>query len=246
MPNPTPQVLAASSGPWAQVRTGTVASATAGSAVVVVGGTSFPASFISPYQPAAGDLVSVIRQDSSWQILGRIAGAGSSLVTNGSFEQSEVGTSPVGWTLYDIASGSTASVTDAVAVDGGQSALVTATTATTAQSYLYSEAIPVTTGDVLTVSAYAGASLGDNPPVAVDAALYVLWFANPTDLYPTTVGPDTFVADATDIVPAPPWTPLSGEVTSTIDGWMRVALRSTVNDTTGVVWDFVTARRNEA
>jgi hypothetical protein len=239
----TPQVLAASSGPWAQVRTGTVASATAGSAVVVVGGTSFPASFISPYEPAAGDLVAVVRQDASWMILGRIAGAGDDLVTNGSFEQSGVGTSPVGWLLYDIASGSTASVTDAVAVDGGQSALVTATTATTAQSYLYSDPIPVSNGDVLAISAYAGASLGDNPPVQVDAALYALWFAGPADTYPTTVAPDTLVADATDLVPAPPWTPLSGTATSTIDGWMRVALRSTVNDTTGVVWDFVTARR---
>lgn len=242
----TPQVLAASSGPWAQVRTGTVASATAGSAVVVVGGTSFPASFISPYEPAAGDLVAVVRQDASWMILGRIAGAGDNLVSNGSFEQSGVGTSPVGWTLYDIASGSTVSVTDAVAVDGGLSALVTATTATTAQSYLYSDPIPVSNGDVLTISAYAGASLGANPPVAVDAALYALWFAGPTTAYPTTVAPDTLIAEVTDLVPAPPWTPLSGTATSTIDGWMRVALRSTVMDTTGVVWDFVTARRTAA
>lgn len=246
MTNPTPQVLASSSGPWAQVRTGTVASATAGSAVVVVGGTSFPASFISPYQPAAGDLVSVIRQDSSWQILGRIAGAGSSLVTNGSFEQSGVGTSPVGWTLYDVLSSSTASVTDAVAVDGGQSALVTATTASVAQSLLYSQPIPVTTGDVLTIAAYAGASYGDNPPVAVDAALYVLWFASSTDTYPTTTAADTLIASASDIVPAPPFTPLSGTATAPLDGWMRVALRSTVQDTTGIVWDFVTARRNES
>lgn len=243
--NSTTQLIASSSGPWAQVRTGTVASATAGSAVVVVGGTSFPASFISPYEPFAGDLVAVVRQDASWMILGRIAGAGGNLVSNGSFEQSAVGTTPAGWTLYEIAGGSTASVTDSVAVDGGHSALVTATTATVAQSYLYSEAIPVSNGDSLTISAYAGASLGDNPPVAVDAALYALWFAGPTDLYPVTVDPDALIADATDIVPAPPWTPLSGTVVSSIDGWMRVALRSTTNDTTGVVWDFVTARRNE-
>ncbi|MEW2127116.1 hypothetical protein AB0891_25690 [Streptomyces sp. NPDC007259] len=246
MTNPTPQVLAASSGPWAQVRTGTVASATAGSAVVVVGGTSFPASFISPYQPAAGDLVSVIRQDSSWQILGRIAGAGDNLVSNGSFEDSGVGTSPVGWILYDVSSSSTASVTDAVAVDGGQSALVTATTATVAQSLLYSQPIPVSTGDVMTIAAYAGASFGDNPPVAVDAALYALWFANSTDTYPTTAAADTLIATASDIAQAPPFTPLSGTATAPLDGWMRVALRSTVQDTTGVVWDFVTARRNEA
>lgn len=246
MPNSTTQLIAASSGPYAQVRTGTVASATAGSAVVVVGGSSFPASFISPYQPAAGDLVAVIRQDASWMILGRVAGAGDNLAVNGSFEQSAPGTTPSGWTLYEITSSSTAVVTDSVSVDGGQSALVTATTATTATSYLYSEPIPVTAGDSLTLAAYAGASLGANAPVSVDAALYALWFAAPTDLYPSTSSADTLVASGTDIVPAPPWTALSGTVTAPVTGWMRVGLRSTVQDTTGVVWDFVTARRNES
>lgn len=246
MTNPTPQVLASSSGPWAQVRTGTVASATAGSAIVVVGGTSFPASFISPYQPAAGDLVSVIRQDASWQILGRIAGAGSSLVTNGSFEASGVGSAPAGWTLYDIASTSTATVTGQVSVDGGQSALVLATTAATAESYLYSEPISVAAGDVMTLSAYVGASYGTDTPSPVNAALYALWFADAGTAYPTTATPDTLVASASDVVQAPPFTPLSGTATAPLDGWMRVALRSTVAGTTGAVWDFVTARRNEA
>lgn len=253
MTNTTTQTLAASSGPSAQVRTGTISAATLGSATVVVGGTSFQASYVLPFGvdpspavlPRAGDLVSVVRQDSSWQILGRIAGAGENLIANGSFEASGNGTFPEGWTLYNISSTSTATVTDDVAVDGGNSALVLANSAATAQSYLYSGPIPVTAGDVLTLSAYAGASYGAETPVAVDAALFALWFANATDLYPTTSSADVSVAVATGIPQAPPFTPLSGAVTAPVSGYLRVALRTTAASTTGVVWDFVTARRNE-
>jgi len=253
MTNSSTQTIAASSGPTAQIRTGTVAAATLGSATVVVGGTAFQASYVLPFGvtpspaslPQAGDLVSIVRQDSSWQILGRIAGAGENLISNGSFEDSAPGTFPTGWTLYNITSTSSAAVTNSAAVDGGNSALVLANSAAVAESFLYSTPVSVAVGDVLTLSVYVGASYGTNTPVSVTGALYALWFANDTNLYPTTSSADSLVATATNVAGAPPFTPLSGTVTAPVAGWMRLALRSTVADTTGLVWDFAVARRNE-
>jgi hypothetical protein len=253
MTNTSTQVLAASSGPWAQVRTGTIAAATLGSATVVVGGTSFEASYVLPFGvlpspaslPQVGDLVSVVRQDASWQILGRIAGAGPNLITNGSFEAGAPSSFPEDWTLYNITSTSTATVTDTVAVDGGRSALVLANSAVTAESYLYSSPVPVVAGDIMSLSAYAGAAFGDETPVSVNAGLYALWFATDTDVYPTTSSADSLIASATAVAQAPPFTPLSGTVTAPVSGYMRLALRSTVASTTGLVWDFAVVRRNE-
>lgn len=253
MVNNTTQQIAANSGPYTQIRTGTVAAASLGAATVVVGGTSFEASYVLPFGvtpspasiPQAGDLVSIVRQDASWQILGRIAGAGPNLILNGSFEQPGVGSFPDDWILYNISSTSSATTTNAVAVDGGTSALVLANSASTAQSYLYSSPVPVQAGDVMTLSAYAGASFGGGTPVAVNAGLYALWFANATNLYPTTSSADSLIAAATSVSQAPPFTPLSGTVTAPVTGWMRLALRSTVADTTGLLWDFAVVRRNE-
>lgn len=253
MTNVTTQVIASSSGPWAQVRTGTISTATLGTATVVVGGTSFEASYVLPFGvdadgsslPQSGDLVSVIRQDSSWQILGRIAGAGPNLMSNGSFENSPAGSFPDGWNLYNITSASTATVVDTFAVDGGNAALVLANSAVTAESYLYGNPIPVAAGDVMSLSVYVGASFGAETPVPVDAGLYALWFANETDLYPTTSSADSLIASATSVAQAPPFTPLSGVVTAPVTGFMRLALRSTVAGETGLVWDFSTVRRNE-
>jgi len=242
MVNSTAQVIAAEGGPWAQVRTGTISSANDNSAVIVVGGTSFTASFISPYQPLPGELVAVIRQDASWIILGRIAGSGANEILNGSFEDSPDGSFPANWEQYDITNATTFVVQSTPdAVDGAN--VVTAFTASaTAQSYLYSSPVPVLVGDQLSVSVYVGAVLGDNPYVQVDAALYALWFANSTDLYPTTSSADTLVDSVTSVPVAPPYTPLSGTVTAPVSGFMRLALRSTVADTTGLAWDFAIVR----
>lgn len=253
MPNNSTQELASSSGPWAQVRTGTVSAATLGQATVVVGGTSFQASYLLPFGvtptaatiPQVGDLVSVVRQDASWQILGRVAGAGPNLITNGSFESGAPSSFPQSWTLFNITSTSSATVTDAVSVDGSRSALVLANDAVNAESYLYSSPVSVTAGDVMSLSAYAGAFYVAGTPIAVNAGLYALWFANETNLYPATSSADSLITSATNVPAAPPFTPLSGTVTAPVTGFMRLALRSTVNDGTGMVWDFAVVRRNE-
>lgn len=240
--NQSAQLIAAEGGPWAQVRTGTVATANENSASIVVGGTSFTASFISPYVPEPGHLVAVIRQDSSWIILGRIAGSGANLILNGSFEDTPDGTFPSDWEQYDITSATSVAVNATENAVDGLNVVEMFTAAVTAESYLYSSPVPVTTGDTLSLSAYVGAVLGTNPYVQVDASLYALWFALSTDLYPTTSSADTLIASVTEVPVAPPFTPLSGPVTSPVTGFMRLALRSTVADTTGLQWDFAIVR----
>lgn len=242
--NQSAQLIASEGGPWAQVRTGTIASANENSANIVVGGTSFIASFISPYQPEPGELVAVIRQDSSWIILGRIAGSGANEIQNGSFEDSPDGTFPENWNQFDITGASSAVVTEStIAVEGTNILQIFTATVAAAESYLYSSAVPVNTGDQLSLSVYVGAALGDNPQVPVNAGLFALWFANSTNLYPTTSSADTSVDTVTDVPVAPPFTPLSGTVTAPVTGFMRLALRSTVADTTGLSWDFAIVRR---
>lgn len=241
--NQSAQLIASEGGPWAQVRTGTISSANDNSASIVVGGTAFTASFISPYEPQPGELVAVIRQDSSWIILGRIAGSGANEILNGSFEADPEGSFPSDWNQYDITGGSTvATVASPDAVDGDFVLQVNTDSATTAVSYVYSSAVPVTAGDQFTLSVYVGAFLGDNEYLQVDAALYALWFANTTDLYPTTSSADTLVDSVTSVPVLPPFTPLSGTVTAPVSGFMRLALRATVQDTTGLQFDFAIVR----
>ena len=98
-------------------------------------------------------------------------------------------------------------------------------------------------GDQFTLSAYVGAQQGPSSPSPVDASLYALWFANETNLYPTTSSADTLVAGPLTNVPtAPPFTPLSGTVTAPVTGAMRVALRSVANNDSSLLWDLITAR----
>lgn len=254
MTNQSTQVLAASDGPYAQVRTGTVAGATLGAATVVVGGTAFTASYIVPFGitpsaatlPQVGDLVSVIRQDSSWQILGRIAGAGPNLIVNGSFEDTPPGSFPEGWTLYDLTNTSHATVVPGPSVDGGNAVVVNAGTAASSDSFLYSSPVAVEAGDVLNLSVYAGASFGPDTPANVFGDLYALWFANDTDLYPTTSSANTVVATGSNLAEAPPFTPLSGTVVAPVTGFVRLALLSTTSGVTGVIYDLAVLRRNEA
>lgn len=240
--NTTAPVIAAQSGPWAQVRTGTVSTANESSASIVVGGTSFLASFISPYEPQPGELVAVIRQDSSWIILGRIAGSGANLILNGSFEDTPDGTFPDNWNLYEISSVSSVAVVSSENAVDGANVVQIATDTASAESYLYSSPVPVTAGDVMSLSAYAGAVLGAGDYTSVNAGLYALWFANTTDLYPTTSSADSLIAAVTDVAVLPPFTPLSGNVTAPVTGFMRLALRSTVTTPTMLDWDFAIVR----
>ena len=250
MSSRTATILAAQDGPWAQLRTGTVIEASGGTAVVLVGATEFEASIIVPFGvadpgaavPAPGDLVMVGRQDASWAVLGAVLGASGNLIENGSFEESDPGTVPSGWTFYLITGTGEAVVVAEPSVAGTNAVSVT-TSSASATSYLYSSPIEVRAGDRIQVSAFVGAVYDDAATPTADAALYALWFASETDTYPTTSSPNTLVDSATDVPAVTPWTPLSGVVTAPVTGYLRLALYSSLTADQELIWDFAVARR---
>lgn len=251
MSSRTASTIAAQGGPWAQLRTGTIESASGGTAVVVVGAASFEASIIVPFGidnpgaavPAPGTLVMVGRQDSSWAVLGSILGASGNLIENGSFEASIPESFPEGWTLFNITGVNSAVVAADISPVSGSNAAAITTTSNPGASYLYSSPVAVNAGDVLQLSAFAGADYEEGTAITADASIYALWFATDTDTYPTTSSADTLVDSANDIPQVPPWTPLSGSVTAPVTGYMRLALRSDITGDQTMYWDFAVVRR---
>lgn len=238
-------MVASQGGPYAQMRTGTVVSFTTNTARVSVGGSTFTASYLEGTTLAAGNLVACLHQGGSWLVLGVLAGVGDNLLAAGnpSFEDSAPGSFPVLWFQANLSSVSTITVvTDPLAPTGTQVAAVGGSVVGT-QSYLYSQPIAVTSGEQFTLSAFAGGDYQPGDTHGADAALVALWFANATNLYPTTSAVDTVVSTATDLVQAPPYTSLGGTVTAPVTGFMRLALRSTTEASQRVRWDGAIVRR---
>ena len=245
MTNPIPSVIAARGGPYAQMRTGVVVSFSTAQATVSVGGSTFVASYLKGVTFAAGDLVACLQQGGSWLVLGALAGVGTNLLAaaNPSFELSIPGSFPSLWFQADLSGVSTITVIDSPSAPAGSQVVRVTGPAAGTQSYLYSQPIQVTSGDQFAVTAYAGGDYQPSDIQGADAALVGLWFANDTNLYPTTSAVDTVITTATDIVQSPPFTTLGGTVTAPVTGFMRIALRSTVQDSQAVHWDSVIVRK---
>lgn len=235
------------SGAFTESRIGTVVLSTPNSMFVDVGGTTIEVGFLLPFTatavspPAAGTVVQLVRQDSSWVAVGRLVGAGSNSVFNPSFEVSLPGTFPTGWFPYDVSGASQAAVVDVAGAPDGDFA-VRVFSAQSSVHYLYSSPIAVNAGDTWSLSAFVGGDYGGAVQTA-DAALVALWFANSTNLYPTTSSADTVVVTSVDVPQYPPFRSLFGNVVTPVAGYMRVALRSTLAASQALVWDSVTARR---
>lgn len=239
------QLAASDNGPYAQFRTGTVVSFATNQATVSVGGSTFPAAYLRGATFTAGDLVLVHQQAGQYTIHGALAGVGPNLLAawNFSFEDSPPGSAPLHWILADVAGTSTATVIAYPnAPDGAQVAAV-GTLGGGATAYLYNTlAIPVTAGDTFSVSAFAGGEYQISDTQTADPALVALWFAAPTDFYPTTSSADIVINAAVDIVQAPPFTTLSGSVVAPVTGFMRIALRTATVGTQQILWDQVIVR----
>lgn len=235
--------IAAENGPWSQLRTGTVTAASNTTITVLVGGTQVEAAFEFGAVFLPGHLVLLLRQDASWAVLYRIAGAGPNEIQNPSFEVSGTGMPPSLWFFADITNISQVSVANSTfAPDGDQYAAVFSDSATS-QSYLYSSPIAVTAGEIFNVSAYVTGFYAVDAAQTADAALVGLWFADSDDLYPTTSSADVVISTYTDVPSGPPFVQLSGQVTAPVTGFFRLALRSTMAVNQVLGWDFVVARR---
>jgi hypothetical protein len=244
MINTSAQVLAAENGPFAIMRTGTVSTFAPNQLVINVGGTTYPSSYRDGDTFSPGDLIVALNQDATWFVLGRIAGVGVNLLAgfNPSFEVSEPGTFPSSWFFADISGSSSAAVMAfSPAPDGAQVAAVTSD-GTPSQSYLYSSPIAAAAGDQFTVSAYVGGLYDITDTHTADAAIVATWYANDTNLYPTTSSPDQVISTAVDVAAAPPFTTLSGTITAPVTGFLRVALRSDLTATQRLMWDNVILR----
>lgn len=243
MTSPTAVTIAAENGPWMQLRTGTVTAASSTTITVLVGGTQVEAAFPFGATFLPGHLVLIVRQDASWAVLYRIAGAGPNEILNPSFELSGTGMPPTLWFFADITNVSQVSVAQIdYAPDGDQYAQVFSDSATS-QSYLYSSPIAVTAGEIFNVSAFVTAFYAVDAAQTADAALVGLWFADADDLYPTTSSADVVISTFTDVPSGPPFVQLSGQVTAPVTGYFRLALRSTMAVNQSMGYDFVVARR---
>jgi hypothetical protein len=235
-------------GPYTQSRIGVVTVATANSLFVDVGGQVLEAAFLVPFTnatlvpPVTGTVVQVVRQDASWVATGRVVGAGSNLVINPSFEDSLAGTFPVNWFFANLSGTSTATVVDILNPPEGDLA-ANVYSGPGGVSYLYSSPIFVTAGDMWSLGAFVGGEYGGSATQTADAALVATWYANTTNLYPTTSSADIVVASTLDVPQYPPFRALSGTVTVPVSGFLRVALRSTLAANQALVWDNITARK---
>ena len=244
MVNTTAQILAAQNGPFAIMRIGTVESFAPNQLVINVGGTSYPSAYREGDTFAPGDLIVALNQDATWFVLGRQAGVGTNLLApfNPSFEASPPGTFPTGWFFADLSGSSSAVVQEfSPAPDGDQVASVSCS-GPAAQSYLYSSPIFANIGDQFSVSVSAGGAYELTDTHTADAAIVALWFANDTNLYPTTSSADQVISTAVDVAAAPPFTTLSGTITAPVTGFLRVALRSDLAATQRLLWDNVILR----
>lgn len=230
----------------AEFPVGTVTAVSSTLLTVNVRGVNIQAAYLKSYTaPLAGDLVALGRENATWLVLGALAGVGPNSVVNPSFEQDGTTTGvPSHWRLFSIAGAATASAqATGFAVDGTYELVVASGTAAQ-DTYVYSDPIAVAPGQQWSVSAFATASYPPAAPTDADIALYGLWFANDTNLYPTTSSADTLIAQVNNIAAAPQHTSVSGTVT--VPGganFMRVATRSMAVASISMIWDLVTARR---
>lgn len=246
------------------VRTGIVTDWTPNYVQVRVGGAELQAAFLDWYQPPiVGDLVALIRQDSSWLVLGRYAGSGENLLENPSFEDGAAGVGiPLNWFGLTTIAGAppttatVATVADPDAPHGGQ--VVQITRGGTPQDVvLTSSPISVNPGDVFFMSVYA-ANAGDAWPISGattpthNVQLMACWFSTDAETFPsaTLTGDYTMVDRVAPVRAKPPYTYLKGAVkvpaAVPAGGVMRMGLRVEFGaGTTSVNFDYATVRSSE-
>lgn len=230
---------------FSYMRIGVVTTVNPVFAGVLVGETEIRASYLRAIPPEIGDTVSVLRQDATWHILGTTSASGAVLTQNGSFEEVTSGGLPTLWFFHNVTNSSRwESVPTEHAVDGGR-ALNQVPNVAPATSFAYSSPVAVTTGQTVELGVYAGGDYpGSGTTPTSDARLYALWFANASNLYPTTSAADSLIQTVNDIQDADDgMVSLSGTVTvPAATSFVRIGLRGTVEANMGLWWDYAVIR----
>lgn len=238
------EAIAATRGADMELATGTVTLVSGNTLSVLVRGVTIQSAFIG-FAPEVGSLVALIRDRWTWLTLGPLGGVGPNAVQNFSFEQDgTILTVPSKWFLHQISGAGAPRTAETGAAPDGIYELAVDAGAAAQDTYVYSSPISVVPGEQWSVSAFASASYPTGAPVTADAALYALWFANDTNLYPTTSAADTLVAQANDVGPFPTHSAITGSVTvPAATTYMRVATRSMSAAGVTVFFDAVIARK---
>jgi hypothetical protein len=244
--------LIATAGPTPGLtRIGTVAEATATDITVIINGTQIPAKYLDSYRnPKAGDIVVVLQQNSTWIVLGRIAGSGVNvLVTYPSFEaQGEVAASNstsliTGWTTFYETGSPTATMSVVQDDDAPQGAFVAQINpvALSKKVWLQSQSFDVAAGEKYAVSVYAG---GVGLTTALQTVqLYMLGFATSTAVAPAQT--TTNLVAQMDVDNAPPYAQISGDfaIPAGYPAFARFAVTATTASGIGLRYDYATVRR---
>lgn len=238
-----PEAIAAMQGADVELANGTVTLVNANTLNVLVRGTTIQSAFIGT-APPVGSLVALIRDRWTWLCLGALGGVSANRVQNFSFEDDgTILTVPSKWFLHQISGAGAPRTSQTGAAPEGLYELAVDAGIAAQDTYVYSSPISVVTGQQWSVSAFASAIYPPAAAITADAALYGLWFANDTNLYPTTSAADTLIAQANDIGPFPAHAAISGTVTvPAATTYMRVATRSLSAAGVTVLWDAVIAR----
>lgn len=229
---------------FAYVRTGIVTAVDPFGVSVTVGETNIRAAYIRQAEPEIGDVVAVVRQGATWFVLGTSSASGVNLVENPSFETVRDDGTPDAWFQFIVAGTPVwSSEPDDRAVDGERVLEVFTPGAVASTSLVYSGPIAVTVGQTLEVSAYRNGFYPADNPNTTDIQLRVLWFANATDLYPTTSVADSTLVTLSNIPEDDTMTVIQGTVVVPVGAvFARVGLRTAMLTGTGAHWDFVGLR----
>ena len=245
--NGVPEQLSDMINKYSSTRTGTVVVVDPMKATVDVGDTVIRAAYARQSEPEPGDVVAVLRQGASWFVLGTTSVSGGNAVQNPSFEDVDEDGKPVGWTLYNITNTSKYSAVYAPeeAPEGEYVLEVMPAGALNASAFVYSLPIAVVPGQVWELGAHVnGYYPSDTNLDTSDPSLQALWFANATDLYPTTSDTNDVAASVSNIMQEDVMSVMRGQVTVPAGGvFMRVALGLGALAGAGAHFDFVTARQ---
>lgn len=232
---------------FSELRTGTVIAVDAMKATVDVGTTTIRAAYIRQSEPSVGDVVAVMRQGASWSVMGTSSVSGGNAVANPSFEEINSSGQPTGWTLYNITNTSVYSSIYAPeeAPEGEYVLEIMPAGGGSGTAYVYSSPIAVAEGDTWEFSAHVN---GHYPSTTnentTDVSIQLLWFADATDLYPTTSAANTTVDTIANITEEDVMQVMRGQATVPVGAvFMRVAMGQGALAGAGAHFDFVTARK---